>query len=88
MTAGKNVECKLMNEQGATVAMGSRDQMTRFLKHHVEDGMFAIEGPGINMTYYRIEGVVYPCGGTQDGRKMPPRSREECHQVFGSSGSR
>jgi hypothetical protein len=37
MTAGKNEECKLMNERGAIVAMGSRDQMTRFLKHHVED---------------------------------------------------
>lgn len=83
MTAGKNVECKLINEQGATVAMGSRDQMTRFLKHHVEDGMFAIEGPGINMTYYRIDGVAFPCGGTQDGVKMPPRSPEECSQLFG-----
>ena len=83
MTAGENVECKLMNERGATVAMGSRDQMTRFLKRHVEDGMFAIEGPGINMAYYRIDGVVYPCGGTQDGEKMPPRSREECCHIFG-----
>jgi hypothetical protein len=67
-------ECKLMNEYGKTIAMGSQDQMVRYLKHHVEDGMYAIEGPGIDMTYYRANGIVYPCGGTQDGVEMPPRS--------------
>ncbi len=31
-------ECVLMNDRGRTVAMGSRDQITRCLKHHVDDG--------------------------------------------------
>lgn len=76
-------ECKLMDEGGKTIAMGNRDQMTRYLKHHVEDGMYAIAGPGIDMAFYRINGIVYPCGGTLDGKKMPPRSLEECKEVFG-----
>lgn len=76
-------ECKLMNELGKTIAMGSRDLMTSYLKHNVEDGMYAIAGPGIDMTYYRANGTVYPCGGTQDGERMPPRSLEECKKRFG-----
>ena len=75
-------DCKLMSEQGKTIAMGSRDMIFRYIKHHVADGMYAIEGPDIDMSYYRIEGVIFPCGGTQDGVKMPPRSREECQSVF------
>jgi hypothetical protein len=72
-----------------TIAMGSRDQMVRYLKHHCPDGMYAIEGSGIDMTYYRIEGIVYPCGGKQDGLEMPPRGKDECRQVFGTdSGQR
>lgn len=78
-------ECKLMNEKGKTIAMGSRDLMLRYLKHNAPDGMYAIEGPAINMTYYRIDGTVYPCGGTQDDVDMSPRSREECQQFFGST---
>jgi hypothetical protein len=84
MVANKN-ECALMNEQGVVVAMGSRDQITRFLKHHVEDGMYAVEEPGIDMTYYRIAGAVFPCGGTRDGVRMPPRNRGEYVRVFGSA---
>jgi hypothetical protein len=79
-------ECKLLDEKGKTIAMGSRDLMLRYVKNHVPDGMYAIKGPAIYMTYYRIESIVYPCGGDQDGIHIPPRSREECKRVFGTPG--
>jgi hypothetical protein len=75
--------CKLTNEQDKTIAMGSRDQMLRYLKHHVDNGIYGIVGPDIDMVYYRDAGIVYPSGGTQDGEKMPPRTLEECKNVFG-----
>jgi hypothetical protein len=76
-------ECSLMDERDMTVAMGSRDQMARYMKHHLDDGMYSIKGPGIDMTYYRIDGIVYPSGGSQDGRVVPHRTREECSLAFG-----
>lgn len=76
-------ECRLMDERDETVAMGSRDQMVRYLKHHSGDGRYSIKGPGIDMTYYRIDGVVYPSGGSQDGQFVPYRTREECILTFG-----
>ena len=76
-------ECKLADERNVTVAVGSRDQMSRYMKHHVDDGMYSIKGPGIDMTYYRIDGIVYPSGGSQDGRVVPHRTREECRLAFG-----
>ena len=81
-------ECVLFDDRGSSVAVGSRDQVTRFLRHHVEDGMYAVEGADINMTYYPIGGVVYPCGGTRDGMRVPPRSREECVRAFDSATTR
>jgi hypothetical protein len=75
-------ECKLTNERGKAIAMGSRDQMFQYLKHHVGDGIYAIVGPNIDMVYYRDAGIVYPSGGMQDCEKMPPRTLEECKRVF------
>jgi hypothetical protein len=76
-------ECRLMDERDVTVAVGSRDQMARYMKHHVDDGMYSIKGPGIDMTYYRIDGIVYPSGGSQDGLVVPHSTREECSLAFG-----
>jgi len=77
-------EYKLIDSNGKTIAMGERDLMERFLKHHVADGDYAIEGTGVDMTYYRIDGIVYPSGGTHYGKKMQPRSKEECVAFFGA----
>lgn len=35
-------ECALLNDKGKKVAVGSRNQVVRYLRHHVEDGMFAV----------------------------------------------
>src|SRR4051812_18179996 len=59
-----------------------RDMTLRFLKHRCPDGEYYVEGPGIDMKYYRINGIVYPSGGTIDGQGMPIRSRAECIEVF------
>jgi len=61
----------------------ARGMALRFLKHGCPDGEYSIEGPGIDMTFYRIDGIVYPSGGTIDGQGMPIRSREECIEMFG-----
>ncbi len=76
------MEHALKDTNGRTVAMGSLQQMTGFLKHHVPDGDYAIEGTGTNATFYRINGVVYPSGGMIAGQRLPPRSREECVETF------
>jgi hypothetical protein len=44
-------------ERGNAVAMDSRDQMTRYLKHHVEDGMSAIAKQMKQPTILQIERV-------------------------------
>ena len=54
-----------------------------WLKQESPDGDYSIEGPGLDMTYYRVDGVLYPSGGTIDGQRMPPRSRAECVETFG-----
>lgn len=77
-------ECILRDETGRVVTIATRDLSLRWLKHECQDGEYSIEGPAIDMTFYRINGVVYPSGGFMDGESMPPRSREECIQVFGS----
>ena len=76
-------DCVLRDETGRVVTVASRDLTLRWLKQECPDGEYSIEGPGIDMTFYRIKGVVYPSGGTFDGEKMPPRSREECVDAFG-----
>jgi hypothetical protein len=43
-----------------------------------------VQGPGIDLQLIRIDGVVYPNGGTVDGRAMPSRSPAECVALFGT----
>lgn len=74
---------KLIDGWGRTVAVGDFGLTVRMLKHHVEDGDYAIEGPDTDATFYRIGGVVYPSGGVIDGLRVTPRSKEECVEAFG-----
>ena len=60
----------------------TRDLAFRWLKYEVTDGDYSLQGPDCDMTFYRICGVVYPSGGTRDGKIVPPKSREECVSVF------
>lgn len=76
-------DCALRDQAGRVVTFATRDLTLRWLKQECPDGEYSIEGPGIDMTFYRIKGVVYPSGGTIDGEKMPPRSREEFVDAFG-----
>jgi hypothetical protein len=76
-------EVRLVDATGLAVAVGTRDQIMSFLKHHSQDGEYAIAGPGIDARLYRVGGVIYPGGGQIDGQTIPPRSREECVAVFG-----
>ncbi len=77
-------ELTLRNETGQIVTIvPTRDLAFRYIKHECPDGEYSIVGPGIDMTFYRINGVAYPSGGTIDGQKIPPRSRVECIKTFG-----
>jgi hypothetical protein len=79
-------ECKLIdNHKVLTIA--PRDLAMRYLKHDCPDGEYAIQGPGINMLFYRIEGVIYPGGGEIDGEVIPLRSRDECKAFFDNDPS-
>ena len=51
-------EYQLVNDQDQTVAMGTRDLMFRFLKHHVPDGRYRIVGPKLRLHCVRKDGVV------------------------------
>jgi hypothetical protein len=62
----------------------NRDFTLKYLKHGCPDGEYSIEGPDIDMTFFRILAIVYPSGGTIDGMRMPPRSRSECVETFGA----
>jgi hypothetical protein len=73
----------LRDHLGRAVTIDEDRVMTlRFLKHGCPDGEYSIEGPGIDMTFYRIDGIVFPSGGTIDGFAMPARSRAECIETF------
>ena len=37
------------------------------------------------MVFYRINGILYPGGGIIDGETVPPRSKEQCVETFGSN---
>lgn len=74
-------ECKLIgNHKMLTIA--PRELALRYLKHQCPDGEYVIQGPGINMIFYRIEGVIYPGGGEMDGDIVDLRSPEECKEFF------
>ncbi len=79
-------ETSLVDANGRTVAMGSRDQMFSTLKHHKPDGEYAIVGPRINMTFYRENGMVFPSSGFIDGGRTTPRNKQECIEVLLEAG--
>ena len=62
-----------------------RELALRYLKHECADGTYRLEGPGVDMVCYRIHGIVYPGSGTVDGKEIPPRSKEQCVETFGSN---
>lgn len=76
-------EYRLLDATGQNVAVGTRDQMMSFLKHHSQDGEYALVGPGIDARFYRVGSVIYPGGGQIDGQTILPRSLDECVAEFG-----
>jgi hypothetical protein len=86
---GKLVGC-LLDDLGAALMTYLRDDkgevitadldrylVLGFLKD-VPDGKYSVTGPGIDATYCRIDGLVYPTGGILDG--VPFKS------LFGKNG--
>ncbi len=53
-------ECRLSDENDRIIAMGSRDLMQRYLKHHVPDGLYSIKGPRLALYLRRVDGFVMP----------------------------
>ena len=51
---------KLFDQAGKVIAMGTKDQMFSFLKHHVPDGRYRIVGPDIKLHCLRKHGIVEP----------------------------
>jgi hypothetical protein len=72
---------RLRDEMNGIVGIGTRDQIDRFLRRYVPDGTYTMTGPGVDVTYRRHNGVVYPVRGVLDGRKLP--SLDDCLEVVG-----
>jgi hypothetical protein len=85
MKPKKTRDYTLRNDKGEILTIASQDLVQRFLKHHCPDGNYTIEGPDTDLILHRINGMVYPAGGTLNGQKVPPRSRQECVVEFGTS---
>jgi len=45
---------------GRTIAMGTKEQMFSFVKHHVPDGRYRLVGPDLKIHCVRQDGVVSP----------------------------
>ena len=67
----KTNEYSLLDHQGKTIAMGTRDQMFSYVKHHVSDGRYRIVGPDLRLHCLRENGVVEP---DQDGVCLEART--------------
>ena len=84
-------DCTLKDEAGEIVTICDRELGIKWMKLECPDGGYTVVGPDINLKYYRIDGIVYPAGGTIDGGTMPTRAREECVRILppgrGASGS-
>lgn len=76
-------ECQARDASGRTVGQAPRELLLRYLKHHLPDGDYRVDGPGIDVRFYRIKGVLYPYGGVIDGTAFPTLSRDECVAFFG-----
>jgi hypothetical protein len=75
-------DCVLRDERGQVVTIASKDVAICWLKQVCPDGEYNVEGPNIDLTFYRINGIVYPSGGMIVGKSIPPRSRAECVLFF------
>lgn len=76
----------ILRASSKTVAiLPDRELALRYLKHECADGDYGLEGPGVDMVLYRINGILYPGGGIIDGETVPPRSKEQCVETFGSN---
>ncbi len=51
---------KLLSTDGNTIARRSRDEVFRFVKHHVPDGRYRIVGPEMKLHVVREHGIVGP----------------------------
>ena len=77
-------DCLLIDRNDCVITAGSRDFCFQWLKHQCPDGEYAVRGRDIDLSFYRLEGIVYPSGGAVDGNLMPTRSLAECLSAFGS----
>lgn len=75
-------DCLLIGRNDHVVTVGPRDACFRWLKTRCPDGEYVVRGPGIDLSFHRLGGVVYPSGGTVDGSRMPTRSPAECLAFF------
>jgi len=51
---------RLLNASGETIAIGTRDQVFRFVKHHVADGRYRIVGSEVKLHVVREQGILSP----------------------------
>ena len=72
----------LRDGKATIITIASKDLVFRYLKHHCPDGDYSIEGPDVNCTLYRKDGIVYPSSGTIDGVQFQPHNLEECKEFF------
>jgi hypothetical protein len=80
---GDMVNYDLRDSRGRLVmAAPTFDLITRWLKHEAPDGDYSIEGPDVDATFYRRDGVVYPSGGVIRGERMKPMSLEEAKEFY------
>ncbi len=79
MSKAKEVELRDSNAQLVTVA--DRNLVFRYLKHCCPDGDYTIVGLGVDLVCHRRNGVVYPGAGVMDGKRITPRSAEECQDA-------
>jgi hypothetical protein len=56
-----NDEYVLYDKSRKIVAMGTESQMFSYVKHHVPDGRYRIEGPTLVLDCDRKDGIVGPC---------------------------
>ena len=51
---------RLLDQTGSLIAMGTKDQMFSYVKHHVPDGRYRIVGIDLKLHCLRKDGIVEP----------------------------
>ena len=72
----------LRDEKAQTVTVAPLQLAIRFLKHECADGEYSLEGPDVDCTLTRKDGIVYPSSGAIKGHRANPRILDECRQFF------